>query len=26
MVAHNRLHRFHFHMTIADGMEPLPVE
>jgi len=26
MVAHNRLHRFHFHMTIADGMAPLPVE
>lgn len=26
MLAHNRLHRFHFHMTIADGMEPLPVE
>jgi len=24
MVEHNRLHRFHFHMTIADGMEPLP--
>lgn len=23
MVEHNRLHRFHFHMTIADGMEPL---
>jgi len=26
MVAHNRLHRFHFHMTIADGMAPLPAE
>jgi hypothetical protein len=26
MVAHNRLHRFHFHMTIADGMPPLPAE
>lgn len=24
MVEHNRLHRFHFHMTVADGMEPLP--
>ncbi len=24
MVEHNRLHRFHFHMTIADGMEPVP--
>lgn len=23
MLEHNRLHRFHFHMTIADGMEPL---
>lgn len=25
MVEHNRLHRFHFHMTIADGMAPLPI-
>jgi hypothetical protein len=26
MVSHNRLHRFHFHVTIADGMAPLPAE
>ena len=26
MLEHNRLHRFHFHVTIADGMDPLPLE
>lgn len=26
MVAHNELHRFHFHLTVADSLEPLPVE
>jgi hypothetical protein len=26
MVQHNPLHRFHFHMTIAEDLEPLPVD
>lgn len=25
MVEHNRLHRFHFHMTVGDGLRPLPI-
>ena len=26
MMMHNRLHRFHFHMTVAEDLAPLPVE
>jgi hypothetical protein len=26
MTMHNPLHRFHFHMTIAEDLEPLPLE